>query len=49
MQGELQVWQLVLDASWMVKFVMLILLLASVIRGRLQRVHAHAGATQDLR
>ncbi|MBT8062074.1 MAG: protein TolQ [Xanthomonadales bacterium] len=30
MQGELQVWQLVLDASWMVKFVMLILLLASV-------------------
>jgi len=30
MQGDLQVWQLVLDASWMVKFVMLILLLASV-------------------
>jgi biopolymer transport protein TolQ len=30
MQTELQVWQLVLDASWMVKFVMLILLMASV-------------------
>lgn len=30
MQSELQVWQLVLDASWMVKFVMLILLFASV-------------------
>ena len=28
--GELQVWQLILDASWMVKFVMLILLVASV-------------------
>ncbi|MFT5140732.1 MAG: biopolymer transport protein TolQ [Lysobacterales bacterium] len=30
MESELQVWQLVLDASWMVKFVMLILLFASV-------------------
>lgn len=30
MQSDLQVWQLILDASWMVKFVMLILLAASV-------------------
>jgi biopolymer transport protein TolQ len=30
MQSDLQVWQLVLSASWMVKFVMLILLVASV-------------------
>lgn len=30
MQSDLQVWQLILDASWMVKFVMLILLFASV-------------------
>ena len=30
MQSDLQVWQLVLSASWMVKFVMLILLAASV-------------------
>jgi biopolymer transport protein TolQ len=30
MQSELQVWQLVLEASWMVKGVMLILLVASV-------------------
>ncbi len=31
MQNDLQVWQLILDASWMVKMVMLILLAASVI------------------
>ena len=30
MQSDLQVWQLILSASWMVKFVMLILLVASV-------------------
>ena len=30
MQSDLQVWQLILSASWMVKFVMLILLWASV-------------------
>ena len=30
MQSDLQVWQLILSASWMVKFVMLILLAASV-------------------
>ena len=30
MPNDLQVWQLILDASWMVKFVMLILLAASV-------------------
>ncbi len=30
MESDLQVWQLILDASWMVKFVMLILLFASV-------------------
>ncbi len=30
MQSDLQIWQLILDASWMVKFVMLILLVASV-------------------
>ena len=30
MQSDLQVWQLILDASWMVKFVMLTLLAASV-------------------
>ena len=30
MQNDLQVWQLILDASWMVKMVMLILLAASV-------------------
>ena len=30
MSNDLQVWQLILDASWMVKFVMLILLAASV-------------------
>jgi biopolymer transport protein TolQ len=30
MQNELQIWQLILDASWMVKGVMLILLLASL-------------------
>ena len=30
MQNDLQVWQLILDASWMVKLVMLILLAASV-------------------
>jgi biopolymer transport protein TolQ len=30
MGSDLQVWQLILDASWMVKFVMLILLVASV-------------------
>jgi len=30
MENDLQVWQLILHASWMVKFVMLVLLLASV-------------------
>ncbi len=30
MESDLQVWQLILNASWMVKFVMLVLLLASV-------------------
>ena len=30
MQNDLQVWQLILSASWMVKMVMLILLAASV-------------------
>ena len=30
MQSDLQIWQLILTASWMVKFVMLILLVASV-------------------
>jgi biopolymer transport protein TolQ len=30
MQSDLQIWQLILSASWMVKFVMLILLFASV-------------------
>ncbi|NIM70437.1 MAG: protein TolQ [Xanthomonadales bacterium] len=30
MQSDLQVWQLILDASWMVKFVMLLLVVASV-------------------
>jgi biopolymer transport protein TolQ len=30
MQTDLQIWQLILSASWMVKFVMLILLVASV-------------------
>jgi biopolymer transport protein TolQ len=30
MQSDLQVWQLIISASWMVKFVMLILLAASV-------------------
>ena len=30
MQNDLQVWQLILEASWMVKGVMAILLLASV-------------------
>ena len=31
MENDLQVWQLILHASWMVKFVMLVLLLASVL------------------
>jgi biopolymer transport protein TolQ len=30
METDLQVWQLIMNASWMVKFVMLVLLLASV-------------------
>ena len=30
METDLQVWQLILNASWMVKFVMLVPLLASV-------------------
>jgi biopolymer transport protein TolQ len=30
MQNDLQIWQLILEASWMVKMVMLILLAASV-------------------
>src|SRR5210317_1669138 len=30
MQNDLQIWQLILEASWMVKMVMLILLAASI-------------------
>ena len=30
MQNEMQIWQLVMEASWLVKVVMLLLLLASV-------------------
>ena len=50
MTNDLQVWQLILDASWMVKMVMLILLIASVsswmiiFRKRMALAEAEKGA-----
>jgi biopolymer transport protein TolQ len=48
MQSELQVWQLILEASWMVKGVMLILLVASVMSWMVifRKRHMLAAATR---